>query len=370
MARTEDFATLAAELEALFRGDVDASWGEGAFNAMALRVFAFQVAANPTYRRFCEGRGASLATVERWHQVPAVPATAFKFVHLSCCEHSEATFLTSGTTGGREARGRHPVASLSLYRSAALPHFRDHLNPEDRRLPILSLIPSPAQAPDSSLSAMMGFVADAWGEPMRWLGHPDSGPDVEGFVRAARHVQMAGTPALVAGTAFAFVHLTDTMARDNISVVLPPGSRLMETGGFKGRSRTMERDTLYRTLEERLGIPPRRVVNEYGMTELLSQLYEPVLRLGPAGRGVHVAPPWLRVHALDPATLDPVPAGESGLLAFFDLANLCSVSHVLTQDMGSVAPDGVRLEGRVAGAEPRGCSLALEEILAVPEARR
>lgn len=364
------FLALSRELEALFGDGVDAPLEDDAFNGLALRVFAFQFAANATFRGFCLGRGVSPGSVEHWRQVPAVPATAFKFVDLSCALPPEATFLTSGTTGGEAVRGRHPVASLSLYRAAALPSFKAHLNPEDGPLPLLSLIPSPVQAPDSSLSTMMGFVAEAWGEPVRWLALPEGGPDVEGFVRAARHVQAAGTPALVAGTAFAFVHLTDAMARDGITVTLPPGSRLMETGGFKGRSRAVERDTLYRTLEERLGIPSRRVVNEYGMTELLSQLYEPVLRRGPGSRGVHVGPPWIRVRALDPVSLAPVPPGEPGLLAFFDLANLGSVSHVLTQDMGRVASDGVRLEGRAPGAEPRGCSLALEELLSLPESGR
>jgi hypothetical protein len=105
------------------------------------------------------------------------------------------------------------------------------------------------------------------------------------------------------------------------------------------------------------------------MTELLSQMYEPVLREGPSASRRHVPPPWLRVRALDATTLEPVPAGSPGLLCFFDLANAGSVSHVLTEDMGTVSADGLRLQGRVAGAEPRGCSLALEEFLTASEAR-
>jgi len=141
----------------------------------------------------------------------------------------------------------------------------------------------------------------------------------------------------------------------------------METGGFKGRSRTVGREELYGALEARTGVPRGRIVNEYGMTELLSQLYEPVLREGPGASGRHVPPPWLKIRALDPATLAPVPAGTPGLLAFFDLANAGSVSHILTQDVGAVSPDGVRIRGRAEGAEPRGCSLALEDVLGAKE---
>jgi len=277
---------------------------------------------------------------------------------------AEATYVTSGTSSGGERRGRHHVPRVALYRAAALPNLRAHLVREDGPLAVLSLIPSPAEAPGSSLSGMMGFVAEAWGDPVRWVGHPERGADLAALRGAATEARELGRPALVAGTAFAFVHLLDAMARSGEILALPAGSRIMETGGFKGRARAVERDELYGALESRLGIPPSRMVNEYGMTELLSQLYEPVLREGAGAAGRHVAPPWLKVRALDPGTLTPLPAGEPGLLAFFDLANAGSVSHILTQDMGTVSADGVRLQGRAEGAEPRGCSLAVEDLLA------
>ena len=142
----------------------------------------------------------------------------------------------------------------------------------------------------------------------------------------------------------------------------------METGGFKGRSREVPRPELYRELSRALGISADRMVNEYGMTELLSQLYEPVLAdEAPTSLEdrIHRPPPWLRVRALDPDTLAPRSPGQRGLLAFYDLANLGSVSAILTQDVGRVSVSGeVTLEGRAPGSEPRGCSLAMEELLA------
>jgi hypothetical protein len=104
------------------------------------------------------------------------------------------------------------------------------------------------------------------------------------------------------------------------------------------------------------------------MTELLSQMYEPHLDTGEPASRRHVAPPWLGLRVLEPETLTPMDTGEAGLLAFFDLANVSSVSAVLTEDVGRVDEDGaLYLEGRTAGAEPRGCSLAMEDLL---EARR
>ena len=54
--------------------------------------------------------------------------------------------------------------------------------------------------------------------------------------------------------------------------------------------------------------------------------------------------------------------GSSGLLAVFDLANLGSAVHLLTEDLGVAEGEGFRLLGRAAGAELRGCSLVVEEL--------
>ncbi|HSG49811.1 MAG TPA: hypothetical protein VLA43_18455, partial [Longimicrobiales bacterium] len=354
MEASDGFASLADELEVLFGRGVDAPLSDAAFADLALRAFAVQFAGNATYRAFCTARGATPETVTRWEDVPPVPATAFKHVDLVVGAATDAAhvFRTSGTTRGTEARGRHLVPRPSLYRASLLPNLGAHLVPEDGALPILSLIPSPEAAPESSLSAMMGMAAERWGDPVWWLAHPDAGPDVDGFLAAAGEVTASGRAALVAGTAFAFVHLLDGLAERGRKVALPQGARIMETGGFKGRSRVVAREDLYRGLEDALGVPAERIVNEYGMTELLSQMYEPVLRQGASTPRRHVPPPWLRVRALDATTLEPVAPGAPGLLCFFDLANAGSVSHILTEDVGAVSPDGLRLQGRVAGAEP------------------
>ncbi len=54
----------------------------------------------------------------------------------------------------------------------------------------------------------------------------------------------------------------------------------METGGFKGLGRAVFRAELYDGIAAATGVPTSRIVNEYGMTELLSQLYEPTLSEG------------------------------------------------------------------------------------------
>jgi hypothetical protein len=356
---------LVSELETLFGRGVGEPLSDDDFTRLALRVFAHQYGSCDIYRAFCQARSATPGTIEVWQDVPAVPSSGFKHVDLLSAPEAEAVFVTSGTSKGAAVRGRHPVPRLSLYRAAAIPNFRAHLLPDGDVTTMLSLIPSPGAAPESSLSNMIGMVSAELVLSTRWLAEGPAGVDIQAFLSAAEEAVADDEPVLLVGTAFAFVRLVDALESGGQSLALPNRSRIMETGGFKGRSRSLERGALYRALEERLGVPSSSIVNEYGMTELLSQLYEPVL-LGPRElERRHVPPPWLRVRALDPNTLAPLGPGEEGLLAFFDLANVGSVAHVLTEDVGAVTSGAVRLHGRSPGAEPRGCSLAMEDLLDV-----
>jgi hypothetical protein len=262
-----------------------------------------------------------------------------------------------------------------------LPNLAANLDVTGRKIRILSLIPPASLQPDSSLATMLSFAVDAFGASgSASFAGADASIDAAAFHRALVRAAADDVPVWVAGTAFALVHWLDVARARGWKVALPPGSRLMETGGFKGRSREVPRPALYELLHERLGVPIGRMVNEYGMTELLSQFYEPVLRAGgqanasDLARRHHVGPPWVRTRVLDPTTLVPCPVGVPGLLSHMDLANLGSVAAVLTADMGVAVEGGFRVLGRAPGAEPRGCSLALEELLdpsaAAPPARR
>jgi hypothetical protein len=135
----------------------------------------------------------------------------------------------------------------------------------------------------------------------------------------------------------------------------------MDTGGFKGRSRAFPREELYRRLEAVLGIPATHCVNEYGMSEMLSQFYD--RRVGEVSPHLYFAPPWVRTQVLHPETLQPVAPGQVGVLRHWDLANIDSVMVLQTEDLGRAEEGGFYLLGRAARAEAKGCSLLVEEWL-------
>jgi len=359
---------LVADLTALAKERLDRPLAEERFDALAHRVFLHQLETNPVYRAFCAGRGVGPEEWPGWAGVPAVPTRGFKELDLISGDPQmiEATFRTSGTRAGSGRRGTHHIQSLALYRELSVPWFAVNLLPdlaEGGRIRIVSLIPRAATLPDSSLSTMVDFLFESFADDgSATVATPDRGVDPEGLAEALGSAEAAGVPVLLLGTAFAFVHAIDALDGRGLSMRLAEGSRAMETGGFKGRSREVPRAELYAAIERCTGMAASRIVNEYGMTELLSQFYEPVLR-EPAGPRRQVPPPWMRTRILDPNDLQPVPAGEVGLLQHFDLANVGSVSAVLTEDLGRVVEDGFEVLGRSPGAEPRGCSLAMEELM-------
>jgi hypothetical protein len=363
------FQGLKAELLELFRRGVHEPFPEEPFNDLAMRTFRFQLDANPVYGAFLSRRlGGDASSVERWEEIPPLPTRAFKAAPLVSGnpDSVEAIFRTSGTTQGHEGRGVHRIRSLEIYRGSLAPNFRAHLLPEGGNLPVLSLLPSPQESPDSSLSFMIGEMA---GEEGGYFSHPVEGIRVKEFHRALKAAEDKGGPVLLAGTAFSYANWLEVSRKEGWTFRLPEGTRIMETGGYKGRAKSLPKDTLYEEISAHFDVPIGRIVNEYGMTELLSQFYEPVLVAGKVGsellpsKRFHRSPPWVRTRVLHPLSLEAVEPGEVGILAHLDLANLGSVAAILTDDLGYLVPGGFTLQGRSPGAEPRGCSLAMEEFL-------
>jgi hypothetical protein len=353
--------SLAAALEAAM-----AAWADGGafadFDGWALRAFAHQFERVPAYRAYCERRGVTPHRVASWQDVPAVPTAAFRHADLGSAS-PEAVFRTSGTSGGDGARGRHPIAHLSLYRASALAAFRHFVVPDGMRFSCLFLLPPPVERPDSSLVHMCAWVGETFGTDVEWFAG-GGGLDLPRLRERLHAAAASGAPVLVAGPTAGFVRLFDT----RFACRLGPGSRLMDTGGTKGMPRPLSRLGFLRACWTQLGVAGYFCVNEYGMTELCSQRYESVLADRLAGRSLDarrlVAPPWLRTRVLDPDTLAPVPPGTTGLLCHHDLANLGSVSVVLTEDLGrETEGDGIVVEGRVHGAPPRGCGQLLAAIV-------
>lgn len=365
------------------------------FNGMALVLFALQFNRNAPYRKLCEARRVAPNAVTHWSEIPAVPTSAFKELELSCLppEQRARVFHSSGTTEQRPSRHHHSAESLEVYEASLWAGLLHTLGFEIHNLRMLSLTPSALQAPHSSLVHMFAAVQRKLSASENvfvgrvstdgtWTLDCDAVFAVLSCSHRREEVETATVanppphvgykrPLLVVGTAFSFVHLLDEMGARDLRLHLPAGSRVMETGGYKGRSREMAKAELHALITERLSVPTENIICEYGMSELSSQAYQGVTRdegqglENPLTRSSHLSPatchfqfpPWARARVVSPETGREVNDGETGLLRVVDLANVFSVMAIQTEDLAVRRGDGFELLGRAKLAEPRGCSL-------------
>jgi hypothetical protein len=333
------------------------------FDALAADLARFQAVHVPGYGRLCAAHGIEPGTIARAAQAPAVPTDAFRLARVFAFDDRDSfvTFRTSGTTIG--ARGEHAMRDVGTYDAAALAMGRAMLAPDlAGPIPVLVVGPSDVEASDSSLAHMCALFARAWAvldaQPVFFVRRGEIAVDL---LRARVASLPEDRPAIVLATSFALVHLLDALEGDVLA--LPSGSRVMQTGGFKGRSREVPADELRERVARAFAVGERAVVGEYGMTELSSQFWEATLDGDRARPGVYVEPPWARVVAVDPETLAPVLDGTPGIARIEDLANVDSAFAVLAQDRVRRVAGGFELLGRAPGAPSRGCSIALDEML-------
>lgn len=329
----------------------------GDFEALAREAFRFQYEKVEAYRGLCERSGVEPSQIRDWREIPVVPALAYKSLDLSVQSGGEV-FESSGTTTNRPSVHRH--AFPNLYRATIEASFPVSVMGGTDRRPMMSLIPERRQAPESSLSFMVEHVLERWGTEESLTAFGPRGVDARQARSFLGARQRDRQPVLILSTAFALVQLLEALEHLDLRFRLPPGSRVFETGGYKGRSRIVPPDELARRLGERLALLPGSIIREYGMTELTSQFYTNAIRGGDPD--LFYPPHWARVRILDPETLQEARPGSTGLICILDLANLSSAIHLLTEDLGMAEKGGFRMRGRAAGAELRGCSLTVEEL--------
>jgi len=306
------------------------------FAAMLQTVVTHQQACNPIYGRYC-------MSFPDW-EAPLLPVEAFKHGVLASCAAPEVVFESSGT--GQGAPGRHYVCKTTVYERSFVEHFRAAFG--EGPFTLVAHLPHYAsRGGASSLLYMVRGLIERFGDAASGFFLEDDAL----FHRAIVHSTHVGTPFILFGAAFGLLDLVEQGAPR-----LPEGARVIETGGMKTYRRAIGRPALHEHLAAGFGVARSQVVSEYGMCELLSQSYT-------RGEESFFAPPWVRMRVVDPGNPRvEQPDGVEGALAVVDLANMYSVSALLTQDRAVRVGDGFQVLGRLSGAELRGCNFLLEQL--------
>ncbi len=333
---------------------------ETEFNELALELFAYQFERNPIYQKICLARQLKPLSKlpQYWKEIPLISTDLFKKQKLySGKQEPIKLFRSSGTTNTDRSIHYLSVEELELYETSLWKTFSQAFC-LPRKVDYFILDESPTERGDSSLIHMFETIRKKIKAKDNTYFVKNGVLLFDELISTLNKSIEADTPVLLVGTAFSFVHLVDSLEHN---LKLPSGSVIMETGGFKGKSRELKRTELYAAISDNLGLPVANIIGQYGMSELGTQYYDSSFRLqpNPPQTRLKKCPHWSKIRVINPNNLqEEVPEGEMGLLAHYDLANIDSCAFVLTGDIGVRQENNTfELIGRAKKLSLKGCSL-------------
>lgn len=326
------------------------------FEAIALDIFRFQYDAIPSLTAFWKSLGADRNTVQRYVDIPPVGLNVMKRYSFFAGAEPVRTFRTSGTSGRGRGTSLFDQDDLELMDRSILVNARQRLFPDATKTRFFMLVPAPEEAPEIIMAHGMRTIAGHFGLDAPFYAVRQGKLLAEESVAFLKECVADKTPVALIGGSFGFVNFIERLTPTVGRIPLPEGSRLLDAGGFKGRSRELTRPSFLAMAQSFFGLAADHCSNLYGLTELASQFY--CRNLEPK------APPhWTRVRVCDPLTLKDAAPGEEGVALLYDLANVARPVATLTDDLArSHADAGFDLIGRASGSAPRGCSLSLENL--------
>lgn len=334
-------------------------------------AFAYHYLANGAFQGLCLDRGFHPWHLRRLEQLPDIPyffVTALKYHEVASVppEQVVLTLRSSGTTGQTSAI---VLDRTSLRRIRRIVHhiYGDLGMRDRRRTNYLCFTYDPEVAKDvgtaysdkllTSLTRVQQVCyAIAWC-PERQDWHLDSArvqQALDRFEASGRPFRLLGFPA------HTWAVLQEIVARRGRPYRFGPLSYVITGGGWKGfDGQAIPQAEFREGVSRALGIPKAHVRDLYGMVEHGIPYCEC------ERHHMHV-PRYSRVFVRDPATLEVLGPGQTGLLHF-----VTSYHHsypaisLLTTDYGQIrerCPCGrlspvVLLEGRAGRTKHKGCAI-------------
>lgn len=306
-----------------------------------MQLYHYQYKSNISYRSYVDH--LSRPQPQTVSEIPYMPISAFKHHEVQCGEwQPEVIYTSSGTTSQNPSK--HYVRSKSQYLDHAVRLFEQVYGSCEDYV-FLALLPSYLERKGSSLIDMMQcFIGKSKDKESAFYLH-----DHKKLFHTLQECQQKAKPTILFGVSFALMDFFETYQ------LAFPELIVMETGGMKGRRTELPKAALHQKIIQASGVSS--VHSEYGMTELMSQLYS-------EGHGAFDQHAYLQAHIRDISDpLSHLLSGRQGIVCLRDLANIDSCAFIMTEDTGYINADNqLVLTGRLDMAEARGCNLLLSEM--------
>ena len=313
------------------------------FDDFALELVQFQARHNPIYGSYLKARKIEVPSIQKLEDIPFLPIQFFKDSLVYCGNPNSAsqTYSSSGTTG--MITSKHLLWSQEFYLNHAQRLFEQVYGPLTD-FHVLALLPAYLERPGSSLVAMAShFINQSKSEASGFYLY-----NQQELLQQLSTLASGSRKVLLLGVTFALLDLAES--KEIFQGF--PNLIVMETGGMKGRRREMVRAEVHEQLCSFFHVDS--IHSEYGMTELLSQVYS-------QGNGKYEVPTCIRVVLRD--LNDPFsPASRrQGGINLIDLANFHSCAFIETQDIGKWDENGfLEVLGRFDNSDLRGCNLLVQ----------
>lgn len=312
------------------------------FEQIALEIFQFQYLNNHIYRQYVDNLNIAPSEVCGLFDIPFLPISFFKTQEvISRQKMASKIFESSGTTG--IFTSKHYVSDTGVYEESLLRGFEYSFG-KPREYCFLALLPNYIEHKNSSLIYMVDTL-------MKKSKHVDNGYylyDHASLYKTLEKLEADKQPTILFGVSFALLDFVE-----NYSIKLKY-TKIVETGGMKGRRKEITREELHEILRKEFHLP--FIHSEYGMTELLSQAYS-------IEAGKYTTPAWMKIFIRE--VNDPfsyVKKTLSGGINIVDFANIYSCSFIETQDLGCInQDDSFSVLGRFDISDTRGCNLLLNK---------
>ena len=310
------------------------------------------------YRNMVDGAWSGLVEAKDVAQVPYLPVSLFKTQRLQSIpdEAVRLTMTSSGTTG--QAVSKIFVdAETSLLQQKALANSLMHVLGR-KRLPMLVIDTDDVFKNPAMMSArgagVLGLMR--YGHSHCFALDRELEPDFAAVERFLADNQ--GAPFFIFGFTY-MVWINFYERFKDVGLDLSNGI-LIHSGGWKKMiERSVDNASFRVALRDRFGLT--RVHNFYGMVEQIGSIFLE------ASDGLLYPPNFADVIVRDPITWQPARVGQPGVIQVLSLLPHSYPGHsLLTEDMGVIetidnGPDGwmgkgIRVLGRVAKSELRGCS--------------
>ncbi|MBX9634099.1 MAG: long-chain fatty acid--CoA ligase [Magnetospirillum sp.] len=300
----------------------------------------------PGYRNILDRLWGGCRPAATLAHIPYVPAALFKTLDLRSVPDDavQAMVTSSGTSGQTASRLAVDGETAARQTRALAASLKQVLGA--KRLPMLLVDSESVLSQRSRFSAraagLIGLMRH--GRDHSFALNDDLHPDRDRIAAfLARH---GHAPFIIFGFTFmVWQHLAEKLDGLDLS-----NGILIHSGGWKALAERAVDNAAFRArLEQSFGL--RRIVNFYGMAEQIGSIF-----LEGEGGVLH-APPISDFIIRHPHHWTPQPEGAEGVIQVLSLIPTSYPGHsLLTEDWGVMEGGALRVLGRVAKTELRGCS--------------